>query len=79
MLMGHKEHLRDIGDARNTAIMNNVLKRLNVDIATLQETHLAEEFYWQGKSSDKPWEHGVGYAVKNTLLKKVESGSKSSA
>lgn len=80
--------LRNIGDARKTAILNHDLKRLNVDIATHQETRLHEAgtlkqkdytFYWQEKSSDGLREHGVGYAVKNTFMKKVEPGSNGSA
>lgn len=59
-------------------------KDLNMDIATLHETRLTEAgtlkendytFYWQRKSSDEPREHGVGYAVKNPLLKKVKPDS----
>ena len=57
--------------------MNDELKRLNVDIATLQETRLADSgtlkekdytFFWQGKRSNEPREHGVGFAVRNSLL-----------
>ena len=33
--------LKDINDARKTAIINDELLKLNVDIATLQETRLA--------------------------------------
>ena len=56
--------------------------------ATLQETRLADSrtlretnytFLWQGRSSEEPREHGVGFAVKNTLLKMVEPGSNGSA
>ena len=79
--------LQDISDARKTAVINNELKRLNVNIATLQETWLANAgtlkerdytFFWQGKSSDEPREHGVGFAVKNSLLSIIEPGSSSS-
>ena len=58
--------------------------RLNVNIATLQETPLANAgrlnytFFWQGKSSDEPREHRVGFAVKNSLLSMVEPGSSGS-
>ena len=34
--------------------------------------------FWQGKSSNEPREHGVGFAVKNSLLSMVEPGSSSS-
>ena len=59
-----------------------------MDIATLQETRLADSgilrekdytFYWQVKGSDEPREHGVGFAVKNTLPKMVEPNSNGSA
>ena len=61
MMPGLSQDLQDISDARKTAVINNELKRLNVDIATLQETWLANAgtlkerdytFFWQGKSSN---------------------------
>lgn len=88
MMTGLAENLNNISDARKTAVINDELKRLNVDIATLQETRLADSgtlrekdytFYWQGKGSDEPREYGVGFAVKNTLLRTVEPGSNGSA
>ena len=84
MLPGFSQDLQDISDARKTAVINDELMRLNVDIAALQETRLADAgtlkerdytFFWQGKSSDKPRELGVGFAVKNSLMKMVEPGS----
>ncbi|XP_063595354.1 uncharacterized protein LOC134772317 [Penaeus indicus] len=48
-----------------------------MDIVALQETRLAGSgsvrerhfsFFWQGKPPDETWEHGVGFAVRNTLL-----------
>ena len=33
---------QDITDSRNTAVINDEFKRLNVGIATLQETRLAD-------------------------------------
>ena len=87
MLTGLSENLRQINDSRETAVINDELKRLNVDIATLQETRLADSgslkendytFYWQGKSSNEPREHGVGFAVRNTLMSMIEPGSVSS-
>ena len=76
--------LQDIKDSRKTAVINDELRRLNVDIATLHETRLADSgtpkekddtFFWQGKRSDEPREHGVGFAVRNSLLRMVEPGS----
>ena len=81
------QDLQDISNARKTAVINDKLKRLNVDIATPQETWLANAgtlkerdytFFWQGKSSNEPREHGVGFAVKNSLLSMVEPGSSGS-
>ena len=88
MTTGLSTDLKEISDARKTAIINNELKRLNVDIAALQETRLADSgtlrekdytFFWQGKPSDEPREYGVGFAVKNSLLKMVEPCSNGSA
>ena len=76
--------LQDMKDSRKTAVITDDLKRLNVDIATLQETQLADSgtlkekdytFFWQGKRSNEPREHGVGFAVRNSLLGMVEPGS----
>uniref|UniRef100_A0A2C9KAG3 Endonuclease/exonuclease/phosphatase domain-containing protein n=1 Tax=Biomphalaria glabrata TaxID=6526 RepID=A0A2C9KAG3_BIOGL len=56
-------------------------QRLKVDIAALQETRLADSgsikekdysFFWQGKAESEVSEHGVGFAVKNTLLNTVD-------
>ena len=88
MTTGLSADLKDISDVRKTAVINNELKRLEVDIVTLQETRLADSgtmrekdytFFWQGKASNEPREHGVGFAVKNNLLKMVEPGSNGSA
>ncbi|MCP4267312.1 MAG: hypothetical protein GY777_17355, partial [Candidatus Brocadiaceae bacterium] len=74
----------NISDARKSAVINNELLRLKVDIAALQETRLAGQgsirekdytFFWFGKSVEERREHGVGFAVKNTLLQSVEVGS----
>ena len=42
MLTGISENLQDVSDSRKTVVINNELLRLNVDIATLQETRLAD-------------------------------------
>ena len=81
---GLSASLQDIKDSRKTAVINDELKSLNVDIATLQETRLADSgtlkekdytFFWQGKLSNEPREHGVGFSVRNSLLRMVEPGS----
>ena len=73
-----------ITDARKTAIIDHELSKLNIDIAALQETRLASDgtikekeytFYWQGKAPDDPRIHGVGFAVKNSLLPFVTAPS----
>ena len=84
MTTGLSASLQDSKGSRKTAVINDELKRLNVDIATLQETRLADSgalkekyytFFWQGKRSNEPREHGVGFAVRNSLLRMVEPGS----
>ena len=42
MVTGLSANLQEIKDSRTTAVINNDLRRLNVDIATLQETPLAD-------------------------------------
>ena len=55
--------------------------RLQVDIAALQETRLPDNgslkeesytFFWKGQSADERRDYGVAFAVRNTLLKKIE-------
>ena len=54
-------NLQDIEDSKETSVINNDLRRLDVDIATLQETRLADSgtlkekdytFFWLGKGSN---------------------------
>jgi len=80
MLTGLSEDLQDVSDSRKTAVINDVIKRLHVDIATLQETRLAGSrslkekdytFFWQGKTSDEPRQHRVGFAVRNSLQQQL--------
>ena len=83
MTTGLSTDLQDMSDARKTAVINNELLRLQVDIAALQETRLAETgslrekdftFFWRGKAADETREYGVGFAVKNSLLNMIEPG-----
>ena len=76
--------LQDIKDSRKTAVINDELKRLYVDIATFQEIRLADSgalkekdytFFWQGRRSNETTDHGVGSAVRNSFLRMVEPGS----
>ena len=84
MRPGLSDDLLLVDDSRKTAIINRELKRLNIDIAALQETRLPSNgslreqdytFYWQGKEPEEPRLHGVGFAVKNSLLSAVEPPS----
>ena len=77
MRPGLTEDLQTVDDARKTAVIDCELHRLNIDIAALQETRLPDSgslkeehytFFWQGKNAEETREHGVGFAVRNTLL-----------
>nr|XP_058942010.1 uncharacterized protein LOC131770312 [Pocillopora verrucosa] len=79
---------RTIDDARKTAVISRELKRLNIDIAALQETRLPSNgslneedytFFWQGKAPEEHRVHGVGFAVRNSLLPSVEPPSEGTA
>lgn len=81
MCPGISDNLSHIGDTRKTAIIDRELSRLDVSIAALQETRLPSDgslreanytFFWKGKEPDEPRIHGVGFAVKNSLLTSVE-------
>ena len=83
MLIGFSNATYLISDIRKTAAINNELLQLQVDIAALQETRLAEPrslkesdytFFRQGKKEEEQRQHGVGFAVCNTLLDKVQLG-----
>ncbi|CAE1309446.1 unnamed protein product [Acanthosepion pharaonis] len=64
MLTGPSEEPQNISDPRKTAVINGELKRLHVDIASQQETQRNE-----------PRQHGVDFAVRNSLLNTIEQGS----
>ena len=74
-------NIYNTADARKTAIVNNALLCLKVGVAALQENHLTGQgsirvndftFFWHGKSFDERREHGVSFAVKNTLLQHLK-------
>lgn len=84
MTTGISPDIRTVSDIRKTATINKELLRLQVDIAALQETRLPDSgslkesdytFFWQGKTATETREHGVGFAVRNTLLDTVELGN----
>ena len=67
-------------DLRKTAVIDIELHRLNIDIAALQETRLPDSgslqekhytFFWQGKAEDETREYGVGFAVRNSLIRMI--------
>ena len=83
MLTGLSNATDSISDIRKTAAINNELLRLQVDIAALRETRLAESrslkesdytFFWQRMKEEEQWQHDVGFAVRNTLLDEVQLG-----
>lgn len=64
---------------RRTALVAKELARYNIDIAALSETRLAEEgsicepeggytFFWRGKPEEEDRTHGVGFAIRNSLV-----------
>ena len=68
---------------RRTTLVGRELARYKVDIAALSETRLAEEgqlketgagftFFWSGRAKDDRRKAGVGFAVRNELVKKTE-------
>ena len=70
--------------ARRTALISQELSRYNIDIAALSETRLADEgsitedlggytFYWRGLPQEERRIHGVGFAIKNSLLRSLHS------
>ncbi len=84
MCPGHSDELQQVDDARKTAVINRELKRLDIDIAALQETRLPSSgslreqdytFFWQGKEPEEPRIHGVGFAVRNSMLSSIEPPS----
>ena len=71
-------------NSRKTAIINKELAQLNIDVACLHETRLADSgslmerdytFFWQDLSKDKPRQHGVGFAMRNSLIATTETPS----
>uniref|UniRef100_A0A8C5PLD5 Reverse transcriptase n=1 Tax=Leptobrachium leishanense TaxID=445787 RepID=A0A8C5PLD5_9ANUR len=69
---------------RRTALVARELARFNIDVAALCETRLANEgqlteigggytFFWCGRSSNEHRTSGVGFAVKNHLVRTLPS------
>ena len=69
---------------RRTALVGKELSRYGTDIAALSKTRLADEgqvaesgcgytFFWIGKPADQPRTAGVGFAIRSSVLTKLES------
>jgi hypothetical protein len=69
---------------RRTALLCRELARYRIDIAALSETRFSEEgqltergadytIFWRGRPAGERREAGVGFAVKNDLVKKLDS------
>ncbi|KAJ8038827.1 hypothetical protein HOLleu_16367 [Holothuria leucospilota] len=78
---GFSEDPLQINDNRKTAVIDVELSRLNVVIAALQETRLADDrtlqetmgtFFWKGKNQGESGDHGINFAVKTTLLPSID-------
>ena len=81
MCPGHNSDPLGVNDLRKTAVIDKELSRLNIDVAALQETRFPEDgslrernytFFWQGKSTEEARIHGVGFAVRNSLLSTIK-------
>ena len=84
MCPGLEEDLLKVNNARKTAVIDRELSRLDLDIVALQETRLPNfgslkeknfTFFWQGLEPEERRLHGVGFAIRNTLLSSVEPPS----
>lgn len=62
---------------RKSAVIDRELSDRQVDISALQETRLLETgsireksytFFWSGRPAGSPRQHGVGFAIKNSLV-----------
>lgn len=72
MCPGLTTNLQQIDDAGKTTVIDRELSRLNIDVACLQETRMADSgtlrganytFFWQRKPPGEPRLHGVGFAT----------------
>ena len=59
------------------------ISHYNINIAGLSETRLADngqliqtssgyKFFWKGKPADERREHGVGFAIKSSIVKNLQ-------
>lgn len=79
MTLSFVDDPQEIDYARKAAVIDMELSRLQIAIVALQETRQPDSgsfrernfpFFWQGKSSETR-EHGVDFAVRNTLLRSI--------
>lgn len=82
MTPGLSVDLEEVSDIHKTAVISNRLGRLRMDIITLQETRLSSfgsirnkdfSFFWQEKLPDEIREHGVGFAIRSSLICSIVS------
>ena len=87
MTPGLTDDLTQVEDTRKTAIIGRELHRLQFDIVALQETRLSDSgsvrerdytFFWHGRPENERREHGVGFAVRNSLLGSITPPSEGS-
>ncbi|XP_043916117.1 uncharacterized protein LOC122792394 [Protopterus annectens] len=80
MSPGLTKDLQNISDAQKTAVINNKLSRLQMDIVALQETRLSSigclgekdfTFSWHRKLLEETREHGTGFTSRNNLVGSV--------
>jgi len=69
---------------RRSALIALELSRYSLDIVALSETRLADDdqrtepnggytFFWKGRSPNETRMHGVGFAIRNSIVRKLES------
>lgn len=84
MCPGHTDNPQQISDSRKTAIIDLELSKLDIDIAALQETWLAEDgmlwekiymFLWHGRPHEEQWLYSVCFAVRKSLVMPPNGGS----
>ena len=78
MTAGLSDDLQQIDATHKTAIIDAELHQLDIDIAALQETRLADKksltekhytFFWQGKKLEDRHELGVGFSIRKSTIK----------
>ena len=82
MCPGPTDNLQLVGDTCKMAVIDKELASLNINIACLQVTYLADSstireynytFFWQGLPLDEPRQCGVSFAVKISHIAAIET------